>query len=219
MLFRSLQILTAISRRPVRTVLITNGVLLDPEFVAQISAFNIHVVVSIDTVDRTHWHFVRGRDTWEKVLTHLRRATALLRPDQISVQSVLAQETRHHLDGVRKLCEELGLHHSIQDYMAEGFGGEWTALPSRERRIPDHEPCFAAGRNLSIMPNGDVFTCFQQSWIANCQQPLGNLNVNRIGDILCSGYMDSVQAAMRRCNLPCKVLKCNQKNDVINPAN
>ena len=210
---RIIHILKSIADHPCRTVLITNGVLLDSAFVALVAQLNIHIVVSIDTVDREHWQFVRGRDTWEQVMNNLRQARKQLRADQLSVQSVLAQETKDHLAGVRLLCEELGIHHSIQDYMTEGFNGEWTAMPSAEKKIPDHEPCHAAGRNLSIMPNGDVFTCFQQSWIPNCQSPLGNLRAVPMPQMLSSDYMDSVQAAMSRCNQPCKVLKCNQKNN------
>ena len=204
-------ILRYIADHSCRTVLITNGVLLDAAFVGEIAHRNIHIVVSIDTVERDHWNFVRGRDSWECVLTNVRRARAKLRPDQLSIQSVLAAETEAHLPGVRELCAELGVYHSIQDYISEGFGGEWTALPGAKKQIADHESCHAAGRNLSIMPNGDVFTCFQQSWIPDCYAPLGNLHSSPILELLSNRYLASVQAAMRRCNLPCKVLKCHQK--------
>ena len=204
-------ILKSISAHPCRTVLITNGIFLDAAFVSQVADLNIHIVVSIDTVDRKQWQFVRGRDTMDLVLKNVHHARTKLRPDQLSIQSVLAEETKSHLADVRALADDLGVYHSVQDYMAEGFGGEWTALPSSEKRVPDNEPCHAAGRNLSILPNGDVFTCFQQSWIPNCHAPLGNLTASTMPALLSSQYMDSVQAAMRQCNLPCKVLKCNQK--------
>jgi hypothetical protein len=41
---------------------------------------------------------------------------------------------------------------------------------------------------------------------------LGNLARDQISEIISSEYADSIQSAMRQCNLPCKVLKCNQKN-------
>ena len=208
---RIIHILKSIANHPCRNVLITNGVLLDSNFVALVAKLNIHIVVSIDTVDREHWQFVRGRDTWKQVLNNLRQARKLLRADQLSVQSVLARETKEHLAGVQLLCEELGVHHGIQDYMSEEFNGEWTALPSAEKKISDHEPCHAAGRNLSILPNGEVFTCFQQTRIPNCQFALGNLRSGPMSQMLSSDYMDSVLAAMSRCKLPCKVLNCNQK--------
>ncbi len=209
---RILGLLHAIKQHSCRTVLITNGVLLDAEFMNQVAHLNIHIVVSIDTVDQQQWQFVRGRDTMDTVLKHLRYARSVLRPDQLSIQSVLASETKEYLADVRALADELGVFHSIQDYMAEGFGGEWTVLPAKEKQVQENEICHAAGRNLSILPNGDVFTCFQQSWMPGCQQPLGNLLRDEITNMLAGDYADRVQAAMHQCNLPCKVLKCNQRN-------
>jgi sulfatase maturation enzyme AslB (radical SAM superfamily) len=209
---RIISLLTAIKNHPCRTVLITNGVLMDAAFIDRISQLKIHIVVSIDTVDRKHWQFVRGRDTMDIVLGNLRYARNVLRPDQLSIQSVLAQETKKYLADVRALADELGVYHSIQDYMAEGFGGEWTAMPAHEKRVPENEICHAAGRNLSVLPNGDVFTCFQQSWMPGCQKPLGNLTRDQIAGMISNEYATGVQAAMRQCNLPCKVLKCNQRN-------
>lgn len=209
---RIISLLTAIKDHPCRTVLITNGVLMDAAFIDQIARLKIHIVVSIDTVDRKHWQFVRSRDTMDIVLGNLRYARSVLRPDQLSIQSVLAQETKKYLADVRALADELGVYHSIQDYMAEGFGGEWTAMPAHEKRVPENEICHAAGRNLSILPNGDVFTCFQQSWMPGCQKPLGNLARDQIAGMISSEHAIGVQAAMRQCNLPCKVLKCNQRN-------
>jgi sulfatase maturation enzyme AslB (radical SAM superfamily) len=209
---RIISLLNAIKDHPCRTVLITNGVLMDAAFIDRIARLNIHIVVSIDTVDREQWQFVRGRDTMDTVLGNLYYARSVLRPDQLSIQSVLAQETKTYLAGVRALADKLGVYHSIQDYLAEGFGGEWTAMPAREKRVPENEVCHAAGRNLSIMPNGDVFTCFQQSWMPGCQKPLGNLARNQISEIISNDYAAGIQAAMRQCNLPCKVLKCNQRN-------
>jgi sulfatase maturation enzyme AslB (radical SAM superfamily) len=209
---RIISLLTAIKNHPCRTVLITNGVLMDAAFIDRISRLKIHIVVSIDTVDRKHWQFVRGRDTMDIVLGNLRYARNVLRPDQLSIQSVLAQETKKYLADVRALADELGVYHSIQDYMAEGFGGEWTAMPAHEKRVPENEICHAAGRNLSVLPNGDVFTCFQQSWMPGCQKPLGNLTRDQIAGMISNEYATGVQAAMRQCNLPCKVLKCNQRN-------
>ena len=214
MLFRDriVSLLDAIKNHPCRTVLISNGVLMDAAFIDRVAKLKIHIVVSIDTVDRKQWQFVRGRDTMDTVLGNLRYARSVLRPDQLSIQSVLAQETKKYLADVRALADELGVYHSIQDYMAEGFGGEWTAMPAHEKRVPENEICHAAGRNLSILPNGDVFTCFQQSWMPGCQKPLGNLTRDRIAGMISSDYATGVQAAMRQCNLPCKVLKCNQRN-------
>ncbi len=205
-----LKIVKSIASHPCRTVIVTNGVLLNADFIDRIADLKIHIVVSIDTLNRQKWKFVRGRDTMDRVLENLYYANRVLRTDQLSVQSVLAKETQEDIPKVRSLCDQLGIYHGIQDYINQGFEGEWTPLESDTKAVRDTEVCQAAGRNLSIFTNGDVFTCFQQSWIPNCQSSLGNLTSDRISDILSDNYLYSVQAAMHQCSLPCKVLKCNQ---------
>ena len=61
---------------------------MDAAFIDRIARLKIHIVVSIDTVDRKHWQFVRGRDTMDIVLGNLRYAQSVFRPDQLSIQSV-----------------------------------------------------------------------------------------------------------------------------------
>jgi len=197
----------------IRTVLITNGVLMSNEFIRKISKYNIHIVVSIDTMDRKFWKFVRGSNSYDKVFENLEYATTILKPTQISIQSVLSKETQSHIKAVYEYANTKNIFHSTQDYVSEGFEGSWTAIKEKEVTIPENEQqCFAADRNLSIMQNGDIFTCFQQPWIKDCQEPLGNLNKNTISKILSSEYAEIVSKRMKNCNLPCKVLKCNTKN-------
>lgn len=59
------------------------------------------------------------------------------------------------------------------------------------------------------MPNGDVKTCFQQEKIDGCSQPIGHINENP-NKILEKVYTKFVIEKMKKCDLPCKVLKCNQ---------
>ena len=206
-----LEILDGIADTSIRTVIVTNGVPLDPQFVAQIAGFDIHIVVSIDTMDREFWHFVRGANSYDLVFRNLETAMELLPGPKISIQSVLARETEPHLGAVSAYARKKNIHHSIQEYVAEGFEGCWTPAErgGAFEMIPSDQPCHAADRNLSILQNGDVFTCFQQSWIDGCEVPLGNLHSDDIDDLLGSEYARQVAQKMRTCNLPCKVLKCN----------
>ena len=215
LLFKSeiYEILQGISDTEIRTVIITNGVSMDREFINTVSKYNIHIVVSIDTMDKEFWKFVRGTNSKEKVLKNFEYATSILTPAQISIQSVLSKETQPHLAKVAEYANLKNVYHSIQDYISEGFEGSWTAIVNNQAVIPDNEQqCFAADRNLSIIQNGDVHTCFQQNWIDNCQKPLGNLNTQTMTEILSSDYAVLVSGKMRVCNLSCKVLKCNTKN-------
>lgn len=204
------EILDGIQKTAVRTILITNGVPLDRDFVDRIANYHIHVVVSIDTMDREFWKFVRGTKSYDRVFENFEYANSVLSPAQLSIQSVLSKETESHLAGVSAYAQKQGVYHSIQDYISEGFEGSWTPLESKAVIIDNSgQQCFAADRNLSVLQNGDVFTCFQQNWIDGCQAPLGNLHVDSIEDILISEYAEFVSSKMRVCDLPCKVLKCN----------
>jgi len=61
------EILHGISNTNIRTVIITNGVLMDKGFIDYISDYNSHIVTSIDTVDREFWKFVRGANSYDVV--------------------------------------------------------------------------------------------------------------------------------------------------------
>lgn len=207
------EILEGISKTEIRTVIITNGVPMDKEFIHKVSRYNIHIVVSIDTMEKEFWKYVRGTNSHDKVLSNFEYAITQLTPAQISIQSVLSKETQPHLEAVSEYANSKNVYHSIQDYVSEGFEGTWTPLESKMAFVPDSEQqCYSADRNLSIVQNGDVYTCFQQNWIKECEKPLGNLNTMNINEILSSSYASSVSEKMKICNLSCKVLKCNTKN-------
>lgn len=207
------EILLGISTTDIRTVIITNGVSMDKKFIDTVSKYNIHIVVSIDTINKEFWKFVRGTNSMDRVLRNFEYAHSILSPEQLSIQSVLSLETEPYLKEVAEYAKSKNIYHSIQDYVSEGFEGSWTELKNKKVLIPNEgQQCFAAGRNLSIMQNGDVYTCFQQTWITDCEKPLGNLNTQTMEEILSSAYANFVNEKMKICNLPCKVLKCNIKN-------
>jgi len=207
------RIVMGIPHNDVRTVIITNGLLMDREFVQKISLLNVHLVVSIDTVDREFWKFVTGTDTFVKVIGNLEYAIDTLSPDRVSIQSVLAKETELYIKDVSRYAKSKGIHHSIQNYISQGFDGSWTEIVfSGEPQLDLKQQCFATDRNLSFLQNGDVFTCFQQSWIEGCEKPLGNLNIQTMDEILENNYVRTVSHKMKNCNLPCKVLKCNTES-------
>lgn len=215
LLFKSeiYEILQGISDTDIRTVIITNGVSMDKNFIDTVSKYNIHIVVSIDTMDKEFWKFVRGTNSHDKVLKNFEYATTVLTPAQISIQSVLSKETQPHMAEVAEYANSKNVFHCIQDYISEGFEGSWTVTENKQAVIPNNgQQCFAADRNLSVVQNGDILTCFQQTWIDGCKQPLGNLNSQTMTEILTSDYAISVSEKMRVCNLPCKVLKCNTQN-------
>ncbi len=191
----------------IRIVIITNGVLADEAFLKSISHKNIHIVFSIDTIDKTFWEFVRGTKSYQKVMNNFYNALRILHKEQISVQSVLSKQTQDHIKNVEKMCKNYGIYHSIQDYIAE-FNGKWDKV-NIPQNIKADTSCKAYISNLSIFPNGDIYTCFQQNLIANCQKPIGNI-FQTPQEILQNPYMQFVLNQMQKCSFSCKVLKCNQ---------
>jgi hypothetical protein len=128
------------------------------------------------------------------------------------IQSVLSKETKPYLSAVSEYAVSRKIYHSIQNYIPEILDGSWTAIENKQTSIHGNEQqCFSAGRNLTVWQNGEVYTCFQQTRIDDCQKPLGNLNEDEMVDILSSEYVLSVSEKMKSCNLSCKVLKCNTK--------
>ncbi|MEJ6949413.1 radical SAM protein [Natronospora cellulosivora (SeqCode)] len=207
------KIIKSIVKKDIRTVIITNGVLMDKEFIDFLANYNVHIVVSIDTMEKNFWEYIRGDQSYDLVINNTRYASRILQPSQLSIQSVLAEETRNHVKNVAAFAEELGIYHSIQAYVQDGFNGKWTSLESDKHiQVPEKTKtqCYAAGKNLSVMPNGDVFTCFQQQLISECRRPIGNLKKDKLNELLKSEYILKILEKMQKCNLPCKVLKCNQ---------
>ena len=194
-------------RTYIKTTIITNGVLANKEFIDNVANYNVHFVFSIDTISKDYWNFIRGKDTFDIVMRNFNYALKKLKPEQISIQSVLALETKSYIEDVKKWADSIGIYHGIQDYISDGFDGNWIAL--EKNQASSNEPCFAYLNNMSIMPNGDIYTCFQQNMIAGCEKPIGNINNTKYLDIINNQYFLNVIEKMKTCNLPCKVLKCN----------
>lgn len=207
---RVLAIIEALASLTCRVVVITNGVNVTPNFIDKIYEKNIHIIFSIDTLDKDFWKYVRGVDSYDIVMENFEYAYKSLELPKLSIQSVLAKETEKHCMEVSEFAKVRGLFHFIQDYVNIGFNGQWTELKKDKKKI-SVDQCFSVNRNLSILPNGDVVTCFQQNLISNCEKPIGNLQKQKVADILKSEYTQFVLTSMSKCNHPCKVLKCNQE--------
>lgn len=201
-----IKIISSISKS-IKSTIITNGVLADQKFIDLLKGTNTHLVFSIDTIDKSFWRYVRGNDTFDLVMSNYHYALSKLDRTQISVQSVLAEETKGHVSEVSEWLAKLGIYHSVQDYVSDGFGGTWTEL--KKKIVSTNAACFAYKNNISVMPNGDIYTCFQQPLIKGCEIPLGNLKMDTFSNIISSNYFNMVIDKMKVCNLPCKVLKCN----------
>lgn len=193
-------------KQDVRLIIITNGIKATEEFLQNISNYNVHIIFSIDTIDKNFWKSVRGNDSYDIVMKNFNSARKLLNPHQLSVQSVRSKNTLSHIIEVEKMCKDYGIYHSIQDYI-DDFGGQWEAMPKEKY---NNISCQAYKFNLSIMANGDIKTCFQQEKIAGCENPIGHITES-YSEIFNRDYTNFVLNKMKYCNLSCKVLKCNHK--------
>jgi MoaA/NifB/PqqE/SkfB family radical SAM enzyme len=208
-----IEIVYGISDTSIRTTIITNGILANEDFINKISQFNIHIIFSIDTMDRNFWKFVRGCDSYDIVFNNFKYAKANLSSFKISVQSVLSKETEAHILSVADYLRKEDIYHSIQYYINYAFSGSWTEINNKINTSNDKVKCFSSNRNLSIAQDGSIYTCFQQQLIRGCQKPVGDLNMQSIKEILSDKYILYVSDKMKICNLPCKILKCNTNYD------
>ena len=205
-----LKIMNAVIDNNIRFVIVTNGLAMDKHFIEQVKGLNIHIVVSIDTLSRDKWTTFRGSDSFDQTISNLNNAIDILPSEKISIQSVLAKETISEVSEVKAFCDKKNIHHSVQYYIQDGFEGSWTAIANKATVHYSDDKCYAQNRNISILPNGDIFTCFQQSMINECQKPIGNIYQTNFKNIAQNPYTEFVLFKMSKCQLECKVLKCNQ---------
>lgn len=188
------------------TTIVTNGFLITEEFLQRVRALKRNLFISIDTIDERRWVQFRGRHHYKKVMENLARAVEIV-GENLSVQSVLAQETVNDVPLVADFCLSQGISHHIQNY--QDFGGIWhPTKPIQNENNP--VPC-SAWLNICLLPNGDVVKCFDHVRIPSAREPLGNINTDSIESIFGNQRTAEITRIMRRCNLPCKMLRCNQK--------
>jgi len=188
------------------TSVITNGCLIDDELLELIRDTHTELVISIDTLDESKWHQYRGRDHFDIVKRNLDKAVATV-AENVCIQSVLADETKEDVPAVAEYCALNEITHYIQEY--QDFGGTWHAT-SNDLLLDSGGVC-SAWLNICIYPNGDVVKCFDHFRIPEASEPLGNIAEGSIVEILSSERCVQVMELMKRCDLPCKTLRCNQR--------
>lgn len=185
---------------------VTNGVLVDPEFLEAYGALGHTLVISMDTLDALRWREFRGRDHSQRVVANVRRAAAAL-GSKIHIQSVLAAETRADVPAVAAFCAELGIEHRVQPWA--DFGGGWGPAPASHDATEARTGC-DAWRNVCILPNGNLVRCFDHERLPIAREPLGNIAREGVTAILARERTERVTVAMKACRFPCRHLACNR---------
>ncbi len=201
------RIADAAHRLDVPMVMVSNGRMLDEEFLTRYKRQGHVLVISVDSVRREKWNEFRGTVTFDLVMPKIAMAHRIL-GDQLRIQSVLSAESRAEVQEVAAWCRDRGIRHNVQLY--QDFGARnWTyAVPPAEM-VADDTPC-AARKNICVYPNGDVVKCFDHRRIPVAREPLGNIARQDILEILCTRRSTEVSRVMRDCNLPCKQMSCNK---------
>ncbi len=158
----------ALTDRPYRRVLITNGTLLsrlDP------ACLNFEEVqVSLDGMEEGH-DFLRGGGTFKRTVEQLRRAAAA--GLQVSVATVIHRHNLDELPRLGELLREMGVWAWTLEYpVAEGRLRENPVLvPSLEEAAPllglgwgdslhEGAPGYACGPHLAtVLPSGELVKC------------------------------------------------------------
>jgi len=190
--------------------IVTNGYLIDDEFLELIRNTQTELVVSIDTLDESKWRQYRGRDHFQTVKANLDKAVNAI-GEHLRIQSVLADETIEDIQPIAEYCALNGISHYIQEY--QDFGGTWH--PATDNVASDSEETCSAWLNICIYPNGDVVKCFDHFRLTEAREPLGNIENESMPSILSSLRCTQVTELMKHCDLPCKRLRCNQKKVMV----
>jgi MoaA/NifB/PqqE/SkfB family radical SAM enzyme len=187
-------------------VIITNARFLDEQFLTRYKELGHILVVSIDSVEKDKWNEFRGRKNFDIVMPKIMLAKQIL-GNQLRIQSVLSKESEEDIQKVKDWCKQNGIQHNIQ--FNQDFGGNWTtASPEVVNHIND-APC-AARKNICVYPNGDVVKCFDHRRIPLAKEPLGNIAIKDIIEILCTKRSTEVSKIMKSCNFSCKNMSCNK---------
>jgi MoaA/NifB/PqqE/SkfB family radical SAM enzyme len=183
-------------------MVVTNGTLLTLPFLQRYAKLGHALVISLDTVSKEKWMDFRGRSHHEHVMSNVLLAQSIL-GGRLSIQSVLARESREEVARVADFCREHRISNVIQPYM--DFGGTWHSADAYR----DNGVACAARKNICIYPNGDVVKCFDHYRIPLGREPLGNIAKEDIITILCRRRSAEVSRIMKTCDFPCKQLSCN----------
>ena len=182
---------------------ITNGFLITDDFLQIVKRTNIQLIISIDTLDPEKWEQFRGRNHYEKVMENV-HSTIDNVGVQMSIQSVLAEESEEDIPIIRKFCQDNGIQHYVQAH--QNFGGTWHHAGWNEEKAQNE--C-SAWLNISLYPNGDIVKCFDHLRIPEAVEPLGNISNMSLNDIMMTKRAMNVTAMMKTCDFPCKQLRCN----------
>lgn len=186
---------------------VTNGYLLTPNFLKKMRALKSNLIISIDTIDQEKWILFRGRNHYKNVIKNILLAKSIM-GKYLSIQSVIAEESKNDIPLITAFCEKHGIEHNIQDY--QDFGGVWHPIRNTEDSELSQYSC-SAWLNICILPNGDVVKCFDYKRIPEGKEPLGNISRNNVVDLLSSERSKHLVEVMKKCNQSCKMLRCNQK--------
>jgi MoaA/NifB/PqqE/SkfB family radical SAM enzyme len=191
-------------------IVITNGTLLDKNFLEKYAAMEHILVISVDTIAKDKWNEFRGTKSFDVVMQNILLAKNILGKN-LRIQSVLANETKDGIPMVVEFCKKYNILHNIQLY--QDFGGYWNnAIETIEK--DDKTPC-AARKNICIYPNGDVVKCFDHRRIPLAKEPIGNIAEGDIIEILCTKRSTEISRIMKICNFSCKNMSCNKPPNLL----
>jgi MoaA/NifB/PqqE/SkfB family radical SAM enzyme len=187
-------------------VLISNGKLLERNFLEKYAALEHILVISVDTVDKDKWNEFRGCESFDIVMQNILLAKNII-GDKLRIQSVLADETKNEIPKVIEFCKKHNIQHNIQLY--QDFGGHWNSSVNETIETDKNTEC-AARKNICVYPNGDVVKCFDHRRIPLAKEPLGNIAEDDIIEILCTKRSVEISKIMKTCDFPCKNMSCNK---------
>lgn len=195
--------------------LITNGTLITEDNVISICKYFKAVSISIDGVDEESCSIIRGKGTYNKVIT----AINLLKKYGMTTISLSLEEivrNQHYTSEFYNLCQTLGVSPAVRVFAEDGRGTEnynklvedykkyYTRYPVDQGDMTYNSPqmyvsdkkikvcnCLAAIDNISVNFNGDIFPC---NLLCDKKYKIGNICDDQLLELLSTERIKNSEA-------------------------
>lgn len=123
-----IEIVDVFLREGIRPTIISNGILLTPEFAEEIAKRDCNLAVSIDSLEKEKYALLRGRDTLEQVMANI-RAVKYLKGKHKGNWSITTTVTKmtelEDVKNLRRFAYENGFMYAIRPYIhVNGMAGK-----------------------------------------------------------------------------------------------
>ncbi len=166
-----------------KTIVFTNGLLLDPVFSRAIVKAGLDVMrFSVDGATQEIYELNRVGGKFEKVRTNMKDMVQIVKEEksklQLIWQFIALKNNEHQIEFAEKIAEEIGIPFLIKTF-AESIPALVPENPAYHRKYLS-KTCHDIYKSIWVYWNGDVVPC---CYDLDGKEILGNINQNTIEEI------------------------------------